>query len=115
MSSVLALNNYRAGWLRGVTFDSTYILGIAALAIACGWVAASNPSLFPLLFVLNAWLLGYHHVASTFTRLTFDSTSFKEYRFLVTWLPLIVLAAVVVTCLALGNWILTTIYLYWQW
>ncbi|HEY2962461.1 MAG TPA: hypothetical protein VGJ37_08615 [Pyrinomonadaceae bacterium] len=75
----------------------------------------SNPSLFPAVFVLNAWLLGYHHVVSTFTRLTFDSGSFKRHRFLVTWLPLIVLAAAVVACAFLGTWILTTVYLYWQW
>jgi len=114
-SVVVALNGHRAGWLRGVGFDSTFILGISSLAIACGWLVVSSPALFPAVFVLNAWLLGYHHVVSTFTRLTFDSDSFKEHRFLVTWLPLIVLAAVVVACVALGSWILTTVYLYWQW
>ena len=62
MSSVLALNRPRAGWLRGVTFDSTYIVGIASLAVASGWVVVSNPSLFGKVFLLNAWLLGYHHV-----------------------------------------------------
>ena len=115
MSSVLALDRPRAGWLRGITFDSTYILGIASLAIASGWIVVSNPSLFWKIFVLNAWLLGYHHVISTFTRLTFDKQSLNEHRFLVTWLPLIVLAAVVVACIAIGSWLLTTVYLYWQW
>ena len=115
VSSVLALNRPRAGWLRGVTFDSTYILGIASVAVASGWVVVSNPSLFGKVFLLNAWLLGYHHVISTFTRLTFDRDSLNEHRFLVTWLPLIVLTAVVLACLAFGSWILTTVYLYWQW
>ena len=115
MSSVLTLKQYRTGWLRGVTFDSTYILGIASLAIACGWVVVSTPSMFATAFVLNAWLLGYHHVASTFTRLTFDRASFNEHRFLVTWLPLIVLSSVIVACVVFGGWILTTVYLYWQW
>ena len=115
MSSVLVLDKPRAGWLRGITFDSTYILGIASLAVASGWIVVSNPSLFWQIFVLNAWLLGYHHVISTFTRLTFDKQSLNEHRFLVTWLPLIVLAAVVVACIAIGSWLLTTVYLYWQW
>jgi hypothetical protein len=66
-------------------------------------------------FLLNAWLLGYHHVISTFTRLAFDRDSFNENRFLVTWLPLIVLTGVFALCLVFGQWILTTIYLYWQW
>ena len=115
MSSVLVLNRHRAGWLRGLGFDSTYILGVAALAVACGAIVVSSPALFPLAFVLNAWLLGQHHVVSTFTRLTFDKDSLNEHRFLVTWLPVIVLAAVLTACLAFGTWILTTVYLYWQW
>jgi hypothetical protein len=115
VSSVLVTNRHRAGWLRGTAFDSTYILGIASLAVASGWVVVSNPALFTTVFVLNAWLLGYHHVISTFTRLTFDKDSFKERRFLVTWLPVLVLAAVVLACIAVGAWLLTTVYLYWQW
>jgi len=115
VSSVLVLNRYRTGWLRGVAFDSTYILGIAALAIAAGAVVVSSPGLFPTVFVLNAWLLGYHHVVSTFTRLAFDTDSLKEHRYLVTWLPVFVLAAVIATSLVIGTWTLTTIYLYWQW
>jgi hypothetical protein len=115
VSSVLVLNRSRAGWLRGFGFDSTFILGVAALAVACGAVVVSNPALFFVMFGLNAWLLGYHHVVSTFTRLTFDKDSLNEHRFLVTWLPLIVLAAVLIACIALGAWLLTTVYLYWQW
>lgn len=115
MSSAVALDRPRAGWLRGVTFDSTYILGITSLAVASGWVVVSNPSLFGEIFVLNAWLLGYHHVISTFTRLTFDIDSLKEHRFLLTWLPVLVLTAVALACIAFGVWILTTVYLYWQW
>jgi hypothetical protein len=114
-SAIAVVNGQRAGWLRGAAFDSTYILGITSLAVASGCLVVSNPSLFPALFLLNAWLLGYHHVVSTFTRLTFDSDSFKRHRFLVTWLPLIVLASVTVACVMFGTWILTTIYLYWQW
>ena len=116
MSSAIAVvNGRRAGWLRGVGFDSTYILGTATLAVASGWLVVASPYLFPAVFLLNAWFLGYHHVVSTFTRLTFDSASFQRQRFLVTWLPLIVLTAVAAACLVFGTWILTTIYLYWQW
>lgn len=115
MSSVLVLSRNQAGWLRGVTFDSSFILGSASLAVASGWVVVSNPALFATVFLLNAWLLGYHHVVSTFTRLTFDKASLKQHRFLLTWLPVIVLGAVILSCIALGAWILTTVYLYWQW
>lgn len=115
MSSAVVVNRQQAGWVRGAVFDSTYVVGTASLAVASGWLVVSSPALFPVAFVLNAWLLGYHHVVATFTRLTFDSASFNKHRFLVTWLPLIVFAAAAVACLSLGTWILTTVYLYWQW
>ena len=115
MSSVLTVSSYRAELLRGVGFDLTYVGGIASLALLMGWIVTSNPKLFPVIFVLNGWLLGYHHVVSTFTRLTFDRDSFGQNRFLITKLPLIVLAAVLVLSVFFGAWILTTIYLYWQW
>lgn len=104
-----------AGWLRGVAFDGTYIVGFLALALMSGWLVVSNPRLFTAIFVLNGWLLGYHHVISTYTRLAFDRQSFTDHRFLIIWLPLIVLACVILACFTLGVWVLTSAYLYWQW
>src|SRR5687768_17060120 len=105
----------RAGWLRGPAFDLTYVVGISMLATVAGGLVVANPRLLPAVFLLNAWLLGYHHVISTFTRLTFDRDSFNEHRFLITYLPLIMLTVVFAACALFGVWILTTIYLYWQW
>lgn len=115
MSAVLTLGLPRAGWLRSSGFDLTFIGGVPLLAVLAGGVVVSNPKFFPAIFLLNTWLLGYHHVISTFTRLTFDRDSFNQNRFLITWLPLIVLTGVFAACLLFGGWILTTIYLYWQW
>lgn len=109
------LKSYSCGWLRGATFDLCYILGVATLALLAGAAVASQPALFPLIVFLDLWLLGYHHVISTFTRLAFDRDSFKEHRFLVLGLPPLVLFGVIATCLAVGAWILPTTYLYWQW
>jgi hypothetical protein len=106
---------YRAELLRGVGFDLTYTVGLGTFALLMGWVVTANPDLFLPIFVLNAWLLGYHHVISTFTRLTFDRDSFDQHRFLVIKLPLIVLSGVLLVSLVFGAWILTSIYLYWQW
>lgn len=114
MSSVLTFNSVD-GWLRGIKFDVTYVGGIAALAFLSGWFVVANPKLFPAVFVINGWLLGYHHVISTFTRLTFDRESFQNHKFLVTWLPIIVLCAVAFASALFGRWLLPTIYLYWQW
>jgi len=108
------LDNPRA-WLRSGGFDGLLIFGVAALALASGAVVVADPGLFPIVLLVDLWFLGYHHVVSTFTRLAFDSESFASHRFLVIWLPLLVLAAVMLSVLALGGWILSTTYLYWQW
>jgi len=115
VASSVAINARPTGWLRGLSFDATYIFGILGVALVSGWFVVAKPDLFPAVFVLNGWLLGYHHVVSTFTRLTFDRESFDQHRFLVLWLPLIVVAGVILAWAALGSWVLTTAYLYWQW
>lgn len=109
------MSSYRAELLRGAGFDLTYTVGLGTLALLTGWIVTTNPQLFPTIFVINVWLLGYHHVISTFTRLTFDQGRVGQDRFLITKLPLIVLACVLIFCLLFGAWILTTVYLYWQW
>ncbi len=65
--------------------------------------------------MIDLWLLGYHHVTSTFTRLTFDSESFSEHKFLVLGLPWLVAAGTITVGMTLGLWALATTYLYWQW
>jgi len=103
------------GWLRNPAFDLSFIFGVAALAAASGALVIARPELFPIVLVLDLWLLGYHHVVATFTRLAFDRESFQEHRFLVTVVPLLVFAGVIVGALVAGGWILATTYLYWQW
>ena len=84
------------GWLRDTQFDRFFILGIATIAIATGLSVVVQPALFVPILVADLWLLGYHHVVSTFTRLCFDARSFRQHRFLVTGLPLIVFLSVAV-------------------
>jgi len=115
VATSLSINLRASGWLRGAWFDSTYIFGTVALGLLCGSLVISNPQLFLPVFVLNGWLLGYHHVISTYTRLTFDAESFRQHRFLVLWLPFIVLGGVVALSAVFGVWILVSSYLYWQW
>jgi hypothetical protein len=115
VATSITINSRAFGWLRGVSFDSLYIMGTLTLGLACGSLVIGQPYLFLPIFLLNGYLLGYHHVVSTFTRLTFDSDSFRQHRFLVVWLPIIVLGAVVLLSALLGVWILATMYLYWQW
>jgi hypothetical protein len=104
-----------AGWLRNRSFDLGFILGIAGIALLSGAVVVAQPALFGLVLFLDLWLLGYHHVVATYTRLCFDRDSFITHRFLIIWLPPMVLAATVGLAVGIGTWTLPTIYLYWQW
>ena len=104
-----------AGWLRDTQFDRFFIFGIAAFAIATGLIVVAQPALFIPILVADLWLLGYHHVVSTFTRLCFDAQSFRQNRFLLTGLPLIVFLSVAALTYGVGAWTITTVYLYWQW
>jgi len=103
------------GWLRDRGFDLVLIVGVAALALGAGALVVARPALFPLVLLLDLWLLGYHHVASTFTRLVFDRESFRSHRFLVLGLPALIVAAAIGGALWAGPWLLATTYLYWQW
>ncbi len=103
------------GWLRSASFDSFFIGGIVAVAMASTALVVWQPKLFPIVVVADMWLLGFHHVISTYTRLAFDSDSFRTYRFLVLGLPPIVLIGTLSLMGVFGRWILPTIYLYWQW
>lgn len=102
-------------WLRNPRFDFLFIAGTTALALATGLTAVAHPQWFPVILVLDLWFLGYHHVIATFTRLTLDSESFREHKFLVVTLPWIVLAGTVAVAFTLGIWAIATTYLYWQW
>jgi hypothetical protein len=116
ISSPSAVSSSRElGWIRGATFDYTLIIGVAALAMLSGAIVTVWPESFPVVLFLDLWLLGYHHVISTFTRLSFDKDNLSTHRFLVFVLPWIVLAATILVGITLGTWAIATVYLYWQW
>lgn len=92
-----------------------YIAAIPTLAIISSLTAYLNPNLFYLILTLDLWLLGYHHVISTYTRLAFDLTSAKENWRLLIPLPLLVIAAVFLGYYFIGGALISSIYLYWQW
>jgi hypothetical protein len=103
------------GWLSSVRFDLLFVVVTASVALTAAISSDIEPSLFGAILVADLWLLGYHHVIATFTRLTFDTESFQRYRWLVTKLPFAVGAGVLALALGVGAWTLPTLYLYWQW
>ncbi|MBT6536611.1 MAG: hypothetical protein HOK98_10530 [Rhodospirillaceae bacterium] len=103
------------GWLLSARFDRHFIATTAVIAILSGVAVAQRPGLFLPILMLDLWLLGYHHVVSTYTRLCFDAESFRRQRWMIFGLLPAVFAAVAVIGATAGIWLLATIYLYWQW
>ncbi len=106
---------YFVGTLRSAAFDQLFIFGVAALAMAAGALVVQRPDSFTIVLAVNLWLLGYHHVIATFTRIAFDRESVREHRFVLFGLPFIVFAATFAMAYAVGPWVITSVYLYWQW
>lgn len=102
-------------WLRSKPFDMFFILGISAVALMSGVIVIKWPDLFYVVLTIDLWFLGYHHVISTYTRIGFNLQSLKEHKYLVTIIPLAVIGSVTVLAYSFGIWLITTIYLYWQW
>ena len=115
MVATAEMTTVPAGWLRGPSFDLTFIAGVAAIALLSGAVVVAEPRLFAPILLLDLWLLGYHHVVATYTRLCFDGESLRRHRFLLFGLPPLVVAGVVLVYFGVGPWAIATVYLYWQW
>src|SRR5687767_7401682 len=78
------------------SFDATLLTAPLLTGLAAAAVVAVDMRLFPLLLAADLWLLGYHHVVATYTRLAFDRHTLRANRFLaVDLLALVVVATVV--------------------
>ena len=102
-------------WLRGTRFDLAFILLIPFIAIAAGYSVTENPYLFSTILFIDLWLLGYHHVISTFTRIGFTKQQARDHRTLLIQAPIAVLAITILGLYFIGPWAIATLYLYWQW
>ena len=115
--SAIAYDEPRSdAWLRNQQFDLVFIVGLTVLALASGAAVLIDPRLLMPILIADLWLLGYHHVVSTYTRLCFDKDSLQRYRFLIFGLPFLVAAGCLAAVFAVSDiWILVSIYFYWQW
>ncbi len=111
----MAASIARAGLLRDPRFDAALVLGTAALALTAGLAGAAWAWLLPILVLADLWLLGYHHVISTFTRLVFKRADIDAHKFSLFVLPFLVLAGVLAVAAGFGVWAIVSIYFYWQW
>lgn len=106
---------YEAGWLKSPSYDLTLIFGVLTLAVVTGAIVYLNPALFWPVLIVDLWLLGYHHVIATFTKLAGTPEDRQENKFFIFYLPPIVLLCVVTLSQVLGIWSIVTIYFFWQW
>jgi hypothetical protein len=116
MAAVVYDEPRTSGWLRDQRFDLIFIIGLTLLGLASGVAVLTDPRLLMPILLAVLWLLGYHHVISTYTRLCFDKDSLRRYGFLVFGLPFVVAAGcVLAVTVTSGIWIIASIYFYWQW
>jgi hypothetical protein len=116
MSGVLAARpGFLRAWLKDPAADWSLILGAVLLALIAGGLAIWDPALLPILVVMDVWLLGYHHVIATFTKLAGTPEDRRRNRFLIFGLPWIVLAGTIAAAAGAGIWLVATVYFFWQW
>lgn len=100
--------------MRSAGYDRWLLVWLPILALSTAALALAVPSLAKVIILANLWLLGYHHVGATFTRFVGDPQLRADRRWLLTWLPLVVLAGTVVVGVGVGQWAIATTYFYWQ-
>lgn len=115
MSDAQAVAVPQNEWLKSAGFDLGFIVGIAAVALVSGFVVTVRPDLFIPVMLVDLWVLGYHHVIATYTRLAFDRESFREHSHLTLLLPFAVFFGTAGMAMGLGVASVVTLYLYWQW
>ncbi|MCK5748854.1 MAG: hypothetical protein KAH44_21750, partial [Oricola sp.] len=104
-----------AQWLRSARFDMSFIVGTWMVGVTAAVIAILEPKLLWPLILIDLWVLGYHHVVSTYTRLCFDKESFAQSKFLIFGLFPIVASATALVGGIVGLWAIFTIYFHWQW
>ena len=97
------------------SFDLTLLLAPAVAGLVAGAAAVADPRLYAPLLLADMWLLGYHHVVATYTRMTFDARSLKRHRFLAVDLLVLMTAVMVGVAFTGGAWLIASAFLYLQW
>jgi hypothetical protein len=102
-------------YIRSWEFDTTLLLAPIGAGLAAALVVTADPRLYPILLVADLWLLGYHHVVATYTRLAFDTASLRRNRFLAVDLLAIVTLVTLGVAMTAGAWVVASAFLYLQW
>jgi len=102
-------------FIKSESFDTALLaLPILAGLCAAGTVLA-DARLFAVLLIADLWLLGYHHVVATYTRLAFTADTLRRNRFMAVDLLVLMMTGTVAVALTAGAWVVSTAFLYLQW
>jgi hypothetical protein len=102
-------------YIKSEAFDVSLLILPLVTGLAAASAALANPGLFATLLLADLWLLGYHHVVATYTRLAFTAAAFRRSRFLAFDLLLLMTAATLALAITAGTWVVATAFLYLQW
>ena len=100
---------------RSVKFDHIFINFVPLVAISSAFFVVLFPDHFQTILLIDLFLFGYHHVISTYTRLSKSNLTDNEFKFIIYILPALVLTGVVLCVRTEYIWMVPTIYLHWQW
>jgi hypothetical protein len=101
--------------IKSEAFDVALVIVPLATALTAAAAVLAKPGLFTALLIADLWLLGYHHVVATYTRVAFTAETFRTNRFLAVDLLVIVIAATLALAFTAGAWVVATAFLYLQW
>ena len=96
-------------------FDLTLLLAPALAGLLAGVVVVADPRLYAPFLLADLWLLGYHHVVATYTRMAFDARSLARHRFLAVDLLVLMTVVTIGVAFTAGAWVIASTFLYLQW
>jgi len=102
-------------YIRSREFDTTLLAAPIVAGLVAALMVTADVRLYPILLLADLWLLGYHHVVATYTRLAFDTQSLRRNRFLAVDLLGIVTVVTLGVALTAGAWVIATAFMYLQW
>lgn len=109
------MSGIRSDWLENKNFDLAFIGGCAVLALLFSGTAWLVPMLFMPLMLADLWLLGYHHVISTYTKMAGTAADRARNGTLIYgYLPLM-MAITLAAGMMYGAVVVVTVYFFWQW
>lgn len=107
-------HHLRAAWLKDPVFDLSFLFGITLLAAAMSAATVIAPSLFVPMVTAHIWLFGFDHILATFTKLAGRPSDRAQNRFLLLYLPPLVLLVIFAVGTRFGLGALNTIYFFGQ-